>query len=1740
MKMERLKRLRARAKTAITRIESFIVSAETKPNIDINEYSIRETHLAKAYEDYVSAQNEIEDEDETQVDDRIEVENKYFLLAAKIKTVLQTKLSQNNSTDAENSNGQSIVPNNPFSSNPQKQVYLPQVSLPTFSGRYDEWKTFSDLFTALVDKNEQITDAQKFLYLKTNLKNEPLTLINDLALTNENYTVALDILKKRYDNKLVIINSHLKGLLELENITNETASNLRHFLSQIRQHLNSLRSLKVPVDQWDLMLIYLFCKKLNSRTHQAFELQKKQSQLPTLEEFLEFLENRCLALENVSSSDVKVKPRVTNFVKSSDPHSSSPKRKCLFCKLENHSLYRCTKFKEISHREKHQFVQKNKLCFNCFGTLHNVSQCTSKGCRVCSKKHHTLLHKNGSPSRNDSHQISSTNSQNQTTVPSSNSVNSQTSNAPSEAGASQSVLVTHGNYSQILLATAKLTLVSQSGVKVSARALLDSASQTSFITLDLYKRLNSDGYRKIINIQGISDSVTQTDRMIDVQIQSHVDKTFKMDASCAVLNKITCPLPHSVVEAQTLQIPRDFKLADPLFHTPSKVDMLIGADLYFDLIAPGLLSLGQNLPTLQNSYLGWIIAGPIPQSCYTNLSLSLFTHSQNIEELIPKFWQLEELSSKRFLSPEDKHCEEKFINSVKRTESGNFQVDLPLRDDNDFETLGDSFSSASRRFFSLEKRLLNNKELFAQYKQFIDEYVELGHARYVPLDAERKHFLPHHCVLRESSSTTKLRVVFDASMKTSSGISLNDIMLKGFPVQPELFDILCRFRLHKYVLTADIVKMYRQVRINPSQHFLQNILWRENPSEPLKCIQLQTVTYGTNSAPFLATRCLVHLAEQNSTTYPLASQTILTQCYVDDILAGADSVDEGLQLVNQLTEMLKSAGFELHKWCSNHISILQNIPSEKRALELSINDSHSSKVLGISWNPHSDTFHIATPSFTPEGAFTKRQVLSCIATMFDPLGLIGPVVVVAKMLMQQIWISKINWDDQLPSELEKKWKDFSQNISNLSSLSIPRWILGPSPIHAIQLHGFADASLRGYGAALYLRILYTDHSISSNLLCSRSRVAPLKTISLPRLELCGVVLLARLLHRITSIFSHKIDHTFLWTDSQIVLCWLKSHPSRWTTFVANRVSEVQELTTSCLWNHIRSSDNPADFLSRGIDSTEISSNELWWHGPQMLQDFDAQFDSQVSDPLSDSVPEQRKVALPTTLTSDPTRFILNFSTFLRLQKSFAYCLRFIKNSKPGSQKLSGSLSVEETKSSLLTLAKIVQSQYFSQEISQLKSGNPISDSSIISLNPFIDENDILRVGGRLTYADVSVDQKHPILLPSKTHFTRLLLQHEHVKLHHAGAQTVLANIRLRFWPINGLREIKSIIKGCVTCHRFKANASQQIMGSLPLDRVSVTRPFRKVGVDFGGPLFIKQSKLRRASTTKCYIAFFVCLATKAVHIELVSSLSTESFLLTLKRFIARRGQPTTIFSDNGTNFHGAHNQLKDLYHFFKSKSNLDSIQAFLISREIEWKFIPPNSPHWGGLWEAGIKATKYHIRRVVGNSNLTFEELATVLAQIEAILNSRPLCPLSNDPSDMTCLTPAHFLIGEPLTSYPEKDISHVPENKLSFWQRCSKMQQHFWKRWSVEYLNRLQNRPKWFKPHPNLKENMVVLIKEDNVPPLQWPLARVVQTMPGRDNKVRVVKVKTKNGVFVRPISKLCPLPQACWSETPTEGGGC
>lgn len=416
-------------------------------------------------------------------------------------------------------------------------------------------------------------------------------------------------------------------------------------------------------------------------------------------------------------------------------------------------------------------------------------------------------------------------------------------------------------------------------------------------------------------------------------------------------------------------------------------------------------------------------------------------------------------------------------------------------------------------------------------------------------------------------------------------------------------------------------------------------------------------------------------------------------------------------------------------------------------------------------------------------------------------------------------------------------------------------------------------------------------------------------------------------------------------------------------------------------------------------------------------------------------------------------------------------------------------------------------------------------SRLLTLNPFLDVEGILRVGGRLKHANLELDQKHPILLPPNDHVTELLLRDTHLKFCHAGTQATLYAIRQKFWLLNGRNCVKGVIKKCVLCSHWKPSTPEYQMGNLPKSRLVCSRPFENIGIDFCGPYFIKEKKHRNRNKIKIYVATFICLVTKAVHLEVVSELTTEAFIASLKRLFARRGKARAIYSDNATNFVGASNHLREMFEFIQNDKNQRVINQYLTNEGILWSLIPPRSPHFGGIWEASVKSFKHHMQRTVGDTLFTLEEFNTFVIEVEAILNSKPLTFMSTDSDDPLVLTPAHFLINASLQSIPEYDFTNINVNRLSTWQHIQQVKQHFWKRWNKEYLNELQQRSKWtVNKEPLVDIGDLVILKEDNTAPLYWVTGRVIATHPGDDGIVRVVSA---NGIYKRDLKKVSLLPK-------------
>ncbi|XP_058456828.1 uncharacterized protein LOC131434190 [Malaya genurostris] len=1670
----------------------------------------------------VEALEQLDDEN-----DRIlqEFQKQFYVLKASLLALLPSHHesgSQNNRDDSCD-----IQPPVTFS-----KVKLPEIRLPSFSGKIFEWVTFRDAFLSLIHSNPQLNDMDKFTYLRSSLTGAALQEISSVGLCAANYTIVWEMLERRYENKKLIVKAHLDALFAIEEIKRESFEKLNYVISEFEKNLQMLEKLGENTSGWTTILAYMVCSKLDSATLRQWENHHSSKEVPTYTALISFLRNHCDVLQSIVT--VKTQTPDQRSSKQSVCHATvkTPNR-CPFCNESWHVAFQCVTFQRMKVSERVEAVSTHKLCRNCLRPGHYASSCERGVCRHCQKKHHSMLH---GPSRfsvphsqpkitpqepqprqspNKQH---NPNQQTHTTTANLQRTNNTQPTTDTPTTSQTCVALPNTTTQNILLSTALVTIKDRFGRTMLARALLDSCSQHCLMTASFANKLQLRETPKYLSVQGIGSARSVSTKLVSAEVgpRSRIISPFTEEMQFHVLPKLTVLLPTAKVNPVEWNLPDSTLIADPSFHEPGPVDLIIGAEYYMDLLKDERWKATPLGPTLQNTVFGWIVSGRVPaDSSSETHSLVHVCSTAEVEEQLTRFWELETCHTTSINSVEESTCEKLFEKTTERDEKGRFLVTLPKRD-NVINNLGESKAIALKRFMRLERRFAANPELKALYSNFIHEYRTLGHMREINDNTVKckTYYLPHHAVLKPDSTTTKLRVVFDASCRTSTGVSLNDGLMVGPVVQEDLLSIVLRFRVHRFAIVADIAKMYRMT------------------------FELTTVTYGTASAPYLATKCLQTLAQQGEQAYPDASQVLKHDFYVDDMLSGVDNIEDGKKLIPQLVQLLQSAGFSLRKWNSNSRELILNVPEQLRddrsILEL---DSSSTpiKTLGLVWEPSTDSFRFSIPKWNSAAVVTKRTVLSDVSRLFDPLGLVGPVIIQAKIFIEQLWKNDCSWDEPLKVNLQEYWHEYRRNLAGLDSLSVPRWIGISNNVVSVELHGFCDASEVAYGACVYIRTATETGCVSVRLLKSKSRVAPLENLkkrkkgqSIPRLELSSALLLAHLYEKVDQSLRISVE-SFFWTDSMIVKCWLASSPSRWKQFVANRVSEIQHITKDGIWNHVAGVENPADIISRGMTPAQLQYQNVWFHGPQWLL-LDAAHRPQPQRIHEENIEtanlEEKTTSLVVQTTSSSDIFNLR-SSLSELVRITAYIRRFRFNAQVVNRncRKSGFLSSSELHDALKALVRVAQQESFPQELSDLSKQTHVRDSSRIrSLKPCLIES-ILCVGGRLRHAVISPSRKHPYILDPHHPFTKTIVIHYHRTLFHAGQQLLISTMRERFWPVFARNLVRQVIHECVACFRARPKAHEQIMADLPPERVVPCSTFQRVGIDFCGPFFIVYPH-RRCRPTKCFIAVYVCLVTKAIHMEVVADLTTQAFVASLRRFSARRGKPELIMCDNAKNFVGAKRELDELRNLFLSQQFQNTVLKETAKDSIEFRFIPARSPNFGGLWESAVKSFKTLFKRTIGLHTLVYDEMQTILVQIEAILNSRPLTPVSNDPDDYEALTPGHFLIQRPLTAIPEPDVGEIPENRLSAWQRVQRFTQLLWKKWSMLYLSNLHNRTKWTRQRDNIHVGTMVVLKEENLPPLKWQLGRVREITTGSDGNVRVVKVQTKDGSYQRAISKICVLP--------------
>ncbi|XP_062703664.1 uncharacterized protein LOC134286109 [Aedes albopictus] len=904
---------------------------------------------------------------------------------------------------------------------PMSRVMLPDIKLPSFSGRIQEWTSFRDTFRSLIHNNQQLADVDKFTYLRSSTTGEALQELNSVELTGDNYEVAWKMLEKKYENKKLIVKAHLDALFAVEPMRRENCEALSHIISEFDKNLLMLNKIGEQTANWSTILAYMVCSRLDQTTLRNWETRHNSKDVPKYDDLMQFLRDQCAVLQSIAPAKVHEGDRRPRL--STTHTTSQAQRRCLFCGDSYHLPFKCSKLQNMNVAQRVEDINRKRLCRNCLTAGHFAEGCTRGSCTRCERKHHTLLHfdrpsSSGNPvkpsvpasvpqsvpqaqnrpnSAPTAHQQQPqqirSKPQSQTQTPStqpatqtqptssypvirSQNTHPQPTTDPQPAISLETTESPHGfgtTTRQVLMSTAVVKVVDRFGNTALARTLLDSCSEFCYMTSSFSKKLKFQAKTNFLKVQGIGNSSSTSTKSVEANIEPRHSSisSFGELMQFHVLPKITQALPLKPVRMDLLEIPSEIVLADPTFREPGPIDLIIGAEFYFDLLQTGRRKLSDSGPTLQETVFGWVVSGRIPEMARSlPTTASYVCSTADLQEMIARFWDLETCHVNRTHSVEETACEEMFKQTTTRDEEGRLVVSLPKKE-HMLERLGESRAIAVKRFIGLEKRFALNAELKESYKEFIHEYLLMGHMKEV--DGEQAigdpvYYMPHHAVLRPDSTTTKLRVVFDASCRTSSGISLNDALMVGPVVQNDLISTILRFRQHRIAVIADVAKMYRMVRVPEEDQHLQRILWRDTPEESVKTFELLTVTYGTASAPYLATRCLKKLGEDSGSTHPIAARVVQEDFYVDDMLSGADTVPKARQLMNKVIELTNTAGFTLRKWNSNSPELLSTLPKHLRD-ERSVLDLDSSsatvKTLGLRWDTQSDDFCFAFPSGDP-------------------------------------------------------------------------------------------------------------------------------------------------------------------------------------------------------------------------------------------------------------------------------------------------------------------------------------------------------------------------------------------------------------------------------------------------------------------------------------------------------------------------------------------------------------------------------------------------------------------------------------------------------------------------------------------------------------------------------------------------------------------------------------------------------
>ncbi|XP_055613361.1 uncharacterized protein LOC129759847 [Uranotaenia lowii] len=1601
--------------------------------------------------------------------------------------------------------------------------------LPVFTGVLAEWPVFISTYTDTTLACGY-SPAENLLRLQRCLKGPALEAVRSKLTMPKCVPQIMETLRLFYGRPELIINAllekiratpapkseRLEALIDYGIAVNSICDNLE--AANLHDHLSNPYLLSELVNrlpahikyQWGAHIAML--NEVNLKTFSVFMKGVVQS-----------VSRVCVysgAVMNEENSKAK-RGVVHTHAELSKETNVPAKKGCPSCSGEHYLKY-CEKFKSLEIDDRWHFIQSMGICRTCL-FAHGKRSCRSNnrcGVSGCTSRHHPLLHSNRS------------------SPPS-----GVQTEGPSQTGVASGETLSHRSLGRGVLFRIIPIKVFGNGKVIQTFAFIDEGSSLTLIEEALTEELGVKGIPQALCLQwtGNMSRMEENSMIVDLLVSGLNNQKTYLKETRTVKD---LSLPAQTLNYENLVNKYEHPKGLPVASYANAVPRILIGVNNLNLTVPLRIREGRaDEPKAAKTRLGWCVYGGSDDSAISSVNLHTCncTEEKTLNIMVRDFVAQEETGITpgiKLESAADRRSRSILEESTCRV-GGRFSTRLLWRFDN-FE-LPDSYPMAVKRLECLERKMAKNPSLRENITKQLADYQAKGYAHQLTeteqknSDLRRIWYLPLGVVINPKKPE-KVRMIWDAAA-TVDGVSLNSMLLKGPDELVPLPWILFRFRQYPVAVTADITEMFHQILIDPKDQQAQRFLWRSDPESTPKIYVMNVATFGATCSPAAAQFVKNKNAKEYETSYPRAVEGIIHRHYVDDYVDSFETLEEASTVSSQVRMIHAAGGFNIRGWRSNYEEVLLSL-GEKATQDIKTLDLESrnyERVLGMHWLPEEDLLAYSTtlPSelhdiIAKGDCPTKRQVLRCLMSFFDPLGLLAAFILHGKVLLQDIWRFGTEWDERIDKEAFAKWLRWTEQFKQISGLRIPRCYfdgVGNIRYQQTELHIFVDASEEAYAAAGYFRLPNSSGGFECCLVAAKTKVAPLKHWSIPRLELQAAVLGTRLKKCIMEGHTISAKRVVLWSDSSTVLAWIRSDHRRFTQFVACRVGEILTTTNVSEWRWVPSRLNVADHATKWGQGPPISSSDSWFKGPAFLWEPEEAWPQPKA--LNTTEEELRISCVHSgAVVLEPLVVFTNFSKWERLVRTMAYMYRWHNLIKKHVDSVF--LNQEELIAGENALFRLCQRDVFSNEITILERNQTLKmehqmrlprTSALRKLTPYLDERGVLRVDSRVGAAkNVASNLKFPVILPKDHYVTELIIHYYHRKYLHRNSETVVNELRQCFY-ISQLRPVvKRVTRRCQSCKVYKSEPQTPRMAPLPEARMaSFTRPFSYVGLDLFGPVFVKIGR----SSVKRWVALFTCMTIRAVHVEVVHTLSTQSCIMSIRRFIGRRGAPIEIHSDNGTNFRGADNILKKQIEDF----HLNMASTFT-NANTKWVFIPPGTPHMGGCWERMVRSVKTALEASVhAGRKLDDEALYTLAVDAEGMVNSRPLTYLPLESEEQEALTPNHFLLGSSNgvkqnpcnASRAANDIGHT-------WNQLQQQLDVFWSRWVREYLPSITRRTKWFLDVKPVEVGDLVVIASE-ARRNGWTRGRVQEIIRGADGRIRKAIIITNKGLTRQAVSKLAVL---------------